>query len=291
MSNYSTDDMILPDGFDPNNENFTLEMLGQETEPETAPTTEPAPAESAEPAAEPAPTTEPVPAEPAPTAEPAPVPQTIKVKYNHEEREIGLDEAATLAQKGLNYDKLEERLRGYEATNVKSENLAKMLGYGSTDEMLEAARENAINRRIKALEEEGNSPSMARFLVEQEMAKAATPPAPQQPAPQEPPTPAQPSTPTIPPERKAELDRFVKLYPGVTKLPDEVVKANREGVDLSVAYERFLGKSAQNELKILKQNQAAAAKAPVKGVSGKAAVAQKDSLENDPVLKGFNSSY
>ena len=288
MPNYSTDDMILPDGFDPNAENFTLSMLGAD-QPEEAPTTEPTPAEPAAPAEEPAPTTEPVAAEELEI--PAPAPQTIKVKYNHEEREIGLDEAATLAQKGLNYDKLEERLKAFEATNAKSANLAKMLGYDSTDEMLEAAHQNAINRRIRDLEAEGNSPSMAKFLVEQEMAKAAAAPAPQAPQPQESPAPEKPSNPAIPPERKAELDRFVKLYPGVTKLPDEVVKANREGVDLSVAYERFLGKSAQNELKILKQNQAAAAKAPVKGVSGKAAVAQKDSLENDPFLKGFNSSY
>ena len=288
MSNYSTDDMILPDGFDPNAENFTLSMLGAD-QPEEAPTTEPEPAEPAAPAEEPAPTTEPVAAEELEI--PAPAPQTIKVKYNHEEREIGLDEAATLAQKGLNYDKLEERLKAFEATNAKSANLAKMLGYDSTDEMLEAAHQNAINRRIRDLEAEGNSPSMAKFLVEQEMAKAAVAPAPQAPQPQESPAPEKPSNPAIPPERKAELDRFVKLYPGVTKLPEEVVKANREGVDLSVAYERFLGKTAQNELKILKQNQAAAAKAPVKGVSGKAAVAQKDSLENDPFLKGFNSSY
>ena len=288
MSNYSTDDMILPDGFDPNAENFTLSMLGAD-QPEEAPTTEPTPEEPAAPAEEPAPTTEPVAAEELEI--PAPAPQTIKVKYNHEEREIGLDEAATLAQKGLNYDKLEERLKAFEATNAKSANLAKMLGYDSTDEMLEAAHQNAINRRIRDLEAEGNSPSMAKFLVEQEMAKAAAAPAPQAPQPQESPAPEKPSNPAIPPERKAELDRFVKLYPGVTKLPDEVVKANREGVDLSVAYERFLGKTAQNELKILKQNQAAAAKAPVKGVSGKAAVAQKDSLENDPFLKGFNSSY
>ena len=288
MSNYSTDDMILPDGFDPNAENFTLSMLGAD-QPEEAPTTEPTPEEPAAPAEEPAPTTEPVAAEELEI--PAPAPQTIKVKYNHEEREIGLDEAATLAQKGLNYDKLEERLKAFEATNAKSANLAKMLGYDSTDEMLEAAHQNAINRRIRDLEAEGNSPSMAKFLVEQEMAKAAAAPAPQAPQPQESPAPEKPSGPVIPPERKAELDRFVKLYPGVTKLPDEVVKANREGVDLSVAYERFLGKTAQNELKILKQNQAAAAKAPVSGVSGKAAVAPKDSLENDPFLKGFNSSY
>lgn len=47
-----------------------------------------------------------IPADPQPTD---PIPQTIKVKYNHEEREIPLDEAIQLAQKGMNYDKAVER--------------------------------------------------------------------------------------------------------------------------------------------------------------------------------------
>ncbi len=39
-----------------------------------------------------------------------PEPQTIKIKYNGEEREISIDEARVLAQKGMNYDHvLQER--------------------------------------------------------------------------------------------------------------------------------------------------------------------------------------
>lgn len=36
--------------------------------------------------------------------------QTIKVKYNHEEKELPIDEVRVLAQKGMNYDKLSEKL-------------------------------------------------------------------------------------------------------------------------------------------------------------------------------------
>lgn len=36
--------------------------------------------------------------------------QKVKIKYNHEEKEISLDEAITLAQKGMNYDKLQGEL-------------------------------------------------------------------------------------------------------------------------------------------------------------------------------------
>jgi hypothetical protein len=38
-------------------------------------------------------------------------PQSLRVKYNHEERDISLDEARELAQKGLNYEKAVERAR------------------------------------------------------------------------------------------------------------------------------------------------------------------------------------
>lgn len=40
--------------------------------------------------------------------------QTIRVKYNGEEKDIPLEEAAALAQKGMNYDKVLERLRAAE---------------------------------------------------------------------------------------------------------------------------------------------------------------------------------
>jgi hypothetical protein len=90
------------------------------------------------------------------------------------------------------------------------------------------------------------------------------------------------------PERKAELMEFVKAHPGVTELPEEVVRMNRNGVRLLVAYERFQNQAALKELAILKQNQAAAAKAPVSGVTGKPGVKPKQQ-EDDPFLRGFDS--
>lgn len=39
----------------------------------------------------------------------------IKIKYNHEEKEITLDEATMLAQKGMNYDKVYESLQARDA--------------------------------------------------------------------------------------------------------------------------------------------------------------------------------
>ena len=43
------------------------------------------------------------------------VPAKFKVKFNHEEKELGYDEAVPLIQKGMNYDKLQERLQALES--------------------------------------------------------------------------------------------------------------------------------------------------------------------------------
>lgn len=55
--------------------------------------------------------------------------QTLRVKYNGKEREITIEEAITLAQKGMNYDKVAEerdRLRGNEKATRVMENFAKL---------------------------------------------------------------------------------------------------------------------------------------------------------------------
>ena len=55
--------------------------------------------------------------------------QTLRVKYNGEEREITVEEAITLAQKGMNYDKVAEerdRLRGHEKATRVMENFARL---------------------------------------------------------------------------------------------------------------------------------------------------------------------
>lgn len=277
------DDAILPDDFDPTAEEYDLNG-GNTLTPDSFFTTDgngesDASAEAATPEnAEP--TT-------VPDAQPYVAPQTIKVRFNHEDRELSYDEAAMYAQKGMNYDKLEERVRGYETLYGKMGRLAKDLEYDTPEEMIDAAANNFRERKVRKLMEDGNTEAMARFLVDQQMKEASAESMPTPEPVQEAPSPA-PSRPTLSPERKAELDEFIRAYPGVTKLPDEVLLANSQGVRLLVAYERYVNQSARKELAILKQNQASAAKAPVRGVEGKAASIQSDPAD-DPFLKGFNS--
>jgi len=290
---FGDDDMILPDDWDENANSYDVNGPDAfaptgETTPITEEATESNDAEGQATEAQ----NEEV-AEEAPVTEQNPVtpPATVRIKYNHEERDLSLDEAAILAQKGLNYDKIEERLRSYEAMRNRNLQLAKDLGYETEEEMISAAEANRRNKKIRELVDAGNTEAMAKFLVDQEEKERASrfPTAPTYQ--QEQPTPAPQPTNGLSAERKAELDEFVRNFPGVTKLPDEVIAANRSGVRLTLAYERYQNKIAtqekDRELAILRQNQAAAAKAPVVGATGMAST-QKQTAE-DPFLKGFNA--
>lgn len=296
-------EMILPDDFDPNNPDYDLDAgMPTDTPAEPAPTTEPEPTETD------AAIQEVQPASPEPTTAPdatdataqtdtllPPIPQTIKVRFNHEDRELTLDEAATFAQKGMNYDRMQQRLNDLEARSTKNEELARKLGYKDAAEMFDAAEKNFVEKQVEDLVEQGNTEAVARLIVKMQMAEKAAAAAPTvqpepEPAPAQTPTAAPAAEGTMTPERKAELLEFVREYPEAARqpLPPEVIKANRSGVRLLVAYERFKNQAALQELAILKQNQAAAAKAPVSGVTGKPGVkpAQQD---DDPFLKGFDS--
>lgn len=58
-----------------------------------------------------------------------PVSSTIKVKFNHEEKEISLEEATSLIQKGMNYDKVHGKTGELEAAlKARDEEVARRFG-------------------------------------------------------------------------------------------------------------------------------------------------------------------
>lgn len=282
-------DMILPEGFDPEKGDANFDADGNllDAPVEAEPTTAEAQTETNEGTTEPVAETE----EPTTVPEEAsetPVAPTVKVRYNHEDRELSLDEAALLAQKGMNFDKIEAKSRDQEARLNKYDQMAKMFGYENADAMLTQAEENFMESKVKDLVDQGNTEAMARFLVKQEMEKNR----PQQTKPIQ--------QGGLTPERKAEIDEFARNYPGVTKIPDEVFALNRKGLNLSAAYgvyqkqialeqENAKAKTVQNELAILKQNQASAARGPVTGTTGMAAPEKEE--PEDPFLKGFENEF
>lgn len=295
MYQYDPSDMILPDGFDPNAESQNLGET-EETTPAEAPTTEQT--AEAEPVVETKEETAEVPVSQSPTTgpekqeEPAPIP-TLKVRYNGQDRELKMEEAREYAQKGLNYDKVSARAEELGGRIAKYESMAKMFGFENAEAMMSQAEQNYINSKIEALVAENTPPAMAKFLVEQEM-KSAKLEQTKKPEPEEP-------IHGLTAERRAELEEFNAAYPDVTKIPDEVFQMHTEGVRLKTAYGIYLrqqeqaqalekitnqNKAAQEELAVLRQNQAAAAKGPVTGTVGKAP--PKEEEKEDPFVTGFN---
>lgn len=301
---FNEEDMILPEGFDPElgDQNFaengelvdTPVVQPQTTEGEGSQQTA---GEEDEGPLLVAPTyTEGESVEGEGAAATEPTQQTLKVRFNHEDRELSMDEATVYAQKGMNYDRIEQRSKEQEARLSKYENMAKMFGFENAEAMMTQAKDNYVNVKIQELVDQGNSEAMARFLVQQEMkeqnANAQAAPVTQEKEP--------PVLRGVSPEVKEEIKEFAAAYPDVTKIPPEVFKMHTEGVRLKTAYaiwdkQNTIDKvqaekqAALNELAILKQNQAAAAKGPVTGTVGIAPPA-KDEPE-DPFLKGFNLDY
>ena len=93
-----------------------------------------------------------------PQAETKTTPQVVKVKYNHEEKEMPVEDVVVLAQKGMNYDKvytkaqeLESKLQGYEA----------QIGEYRTKEEQRKAED-----QVKQLVGDGIDETVAKQLVE-----------------------------------------------------------------------------------------------------------------------------
>ena len=207
----------------------------------------------------------------------------LKVKYNHEEMELDEAEAITYVQKGMNYDKVAQRAQQSEAQLQEAESLARSLGYDSVTAMIADARKGIEEQRVqKYVEEDGVPEPMARFLVRTELEKESEAFRPVQTAPAQPEAAPQVKTKLV---SDADVKAFVRAYPGVTKLPPEVITSVRAGENLTAAYARYEAGKAKSELKIVKQNQAAAEKAPVSGVTKNGIT---DPKKKDPFEMGFD---
>lgn len=77
-------------------------------------------------------------------------PEGIRVKYNKEERIIPTEEAPTWIQKGLNYDKLQERATTLEAQAKALERTAKVYGFSDVDSYLAALDKYEREQEIRA---------------------------------------------------------------------------------------------------------------------------------------------
>jgi hypothetical protein len=257
------DDMILPDDFQedlPQSEEVTEELDTQELETESVEDTKP---------------TEEV-------SEPVTEQQKIKIKYNHEEQELSLDEAVPLVQKGMNYDKLQERLQQLETDPRLSfvEELAQQNNM-SVPEYLEAVQQQREQQRINQLVEQGISEELAQEMLENRKFREQFENERKAKAEEE--------------RANADYNEFFDYFRQANgrdfnaqsdEIPQSVWDATQNGMPLKAAYVMHENQQLRNQLQTLKQNESNAKKAPVGSVTahGGAKIESEDDF-----LAGFNS--
>lgn len=285
------EDVMMPDGYGTGDDFFADEWTGQDADaqPESEQEAEP------EKPKEDAPTTE-QPEEDheaqepeAETPEDAPRRLRFKARVDREDMDvdIGEDEVPALYQLA----KAGERWKAKNDTMRQQvehyEQMAKGMGYATVDEMIQKTAEGYKAAKVQELMEQGTPQTIAEDYVDRMMQREAAK------APD--PEPEEPTPEAHERNIQAEAQELIVARPDLKtrQLPMEVVEAWRNGENLLNAYNRYEArqKEAENqklkrENNILKQNAAAAAKAPVKGVTGGAPT---DTEPEDPFLKGFDS--
>ena len=192
----------------------------------------------------------------------------LKLKVNHQEEEVDVnamsdEDLIALLQKGRAFDALRETENKQKFRRVYHE-------------QIDAGMTEAAARMVAQNETGGKTYS----LTDEEEPSAETPAA----APKEAGTVR---------DFRAEVEQLKALYPQLTEVPDEVAVAASKGVPLLSAYLAYREKqsaktaaSLKKENRVLKQNAASAAKAPVRGVTGGGSVTVK---KEDPFLSGFDA--
>lgn len=202
-------------------------------------------------------------------------PVKVKIKYNHEEQEITLDEAITLAQKGKNYDKLQEQLNEMKSNPTLSFINEQAKKFNMTPEQyVEAWKANEEEAAVIELTNQNVPEEYARELVKGRKNEQVQQTQQQQDETKK--------------NEEQQMTEFIEAFPNVDAAsikPETWVKVN-SGTPLKYAYMEQERAELLNKVKVLDQNKANQDRAPVKGVSEHGSV---ETAESDPFLDGFNS--
>lgn len=216
------------------------------------------------------------------TSEPETVEQPkFKVKYNHEEMELGYDEAVPLIQKGMNYDKLQEKVQTFENDPLRQFVSEMAARNGMTPEQyVEAVKEHERQQELESLIQQNVPEEYAREMLESRQFREQWKAEQQKKADEQ--------------KRSAETNDFLNYYkqatgktfdPDADKLPDEVLQAYQSGTPLKQAYMEHEARELRNRIKVLEQNAKNAKTAPVTSVTAHGG----NNTTSDPFLEGFDS--
>lgn len=208
--------------------------------------------------------------------------QKLKLTYNGQELEVEAEEAAILAQKGMNYEKAVERARQESAQQAKDEVIASF-GYEWQGKKIttEAEYKRAVEEKQLLDKYSQLDPELAQELIDSRRDREERN--------------REKEAKAVEDKQRAEFDDFLGYFQAVNergfdaqkdKFPQEVLAAVNSGQSLKVAYMEYHNKELRNQLKIAKQNEMNKSKAPVSGVT--AGGGTKTESEDD-FLAGFNS--
>ena len=200
------------------------------------------------------------------TETPAKPSRILKLKVNHGKQDTEVDinamsdeELISLLQKGHAFDAMRDNQMKEKYRQVYQDQVYK----GMTEEAARMVAANACDGKTYPLEDPAETPA-----------------------------PDPTTTAASVHDLREEITKLKVLFPDFTEMPEEVVQATQQGVDLLTAYAVYRSRntakaaaSLKKENEVLKQNAASAAKAPVRGVTGGGSTAQKE----DPWLKAFDA--
>jgi hypothetical protein len=209
--------------------------------------------------------------------------QKLKLKFNHEEREISLEEATALAQKGMNYEKAIERARQEAAQQARDSVIAEQ-GHEWNGKPIttEAQYKDALAEQalINKYQDSNLPDEVIQELMEGRKDREARA---KEKAAQEEET-----------KKTAQVNDFLDYFQRVNErafdgakdaIPQEVKDAVDRGDTLKIAYMEYHNNQLRNQLKIAKQNEANSKKAPVGSVT---ANGSNKTEAVDPFLAAFD---
>lgn len=199
----------------------------------------------------------------------------LKIKYNHEEREIDLEEAKVLAQKGMNYDKLQERVNQLQSNPALELVQQQAERYGMTvEQYVEEVRKADEQARLDELLQQNIPEEYAKEMLENRKFREQYQ--------------AQQKAQEEQIRRDQEALDFVQTFPNVKKedIKPETWAKIEQGVPLKFAYMEQMNQELMTRIQVLEQNQKNLQQAPVQGVSTHG---HQEDAESDPFMEGFNS--
>ena len=204
-----------------------------------------------------------------PQAEEMPQQDFLKVKYNHEERNLNHDEAKELAQLGLYHrEKFQENVEQYkyfeDLARKNNMTLNDLVSYYKNQEEQSAISEimdyNEVTEDVAAelLEARRMKEELERHKEEAANQQRVA----------------------------AEINDFMSVFPGIEpqNLPAEVLAQYQAGTPLKYAYMEYQFKNLNQQNQIMKQNEINRKAAPVTGVS---TYGFQEKTISDPFLEGF----